>query len=101
MNAPAAYLTKDLIHAAFAAAQNAYAPYSNFHVGAALLSADGQLFTGCNIENAAFSPSNCAERTAFFKQSAKAYVIFKKSLSYAITIHLNRNSAPRVACVCK
>ena len=45
----------------------AYAPYSHFAVGAALLTADGRVFTGCNIENAAYTPTNCAERTAFFK----------------------------------
>ena len=42
-------------------------PYSHFHVGAALLTRQGKIYTGCNIENAAFGPSNCAERTAFFK----------------------------------
>lgn len=44
-----------------------YTPYSNFKVGAALLTEGGKIFTGCNIENAAFTPTNCAERTAFFK----------------------------------
>ncbi len=44
-----------------------YTPYSNFKVGAALLSKSGKVFGGCNIENAAYGPSNCAERTAFFK----------------------------------
>lgn len=44
-----------------------YAPYSNFCVGAALLCKDGKIYTGCNIENAAYTPTNCAERTAFFK----------------------------------
>lgn len=44
-----------------------YAPYSKFHVGAALLGKNGVVYTGCNVENAAFGPSNCAERTALFK----------------------------------
>lgn len=57
----------ELIEKAFAAREKAYAPYSDYLCGAALLSKDGQVFTGCNVENAAFSPSNCAERTAFFK----------------------------------
>ncbi len=56
-----------LIEEAIVAREKAYAPYSNFMVGAALLCADGSIYQGCNIENAAYSPSNCAERTAFFK----------------------------------
>lgn len=58
---------KKLINAASKARENSYAPYSDFYVGAALLTCGGQIFTGCNIENASYSPSNCAERTAFFK----------------------------------
>lgn len=58
---------KLLIQKAMEAMQFSYSPYSRFRVGAALLSRDGQIFTGCNIENAAFGPSNCAERTAVFK----------------------------------
>ena len=56
-----------LISLAVEAMGNAYAPYSGFHVGAALLCSDGTVYTGCNIENAAYSPTNCAERTAIFK----------------------------------
>ncbi len=57
----------ELIRAAFAAQKFAYAPYSKFAVGAALLSKSGKVYTGCNIECATFSPTNCAERTALFK----------------------------------
>ena len=56
-----------LIDLAFAAMDKAYAPYSGYKVGAALLSRSGRVFSGCNVENAAYGPTNCAERTAFFK----------------------------------
>ena len=58
---------QELMRAATEARKTAYAPYSHFLVGAALLTADGRVYTGCNIENAAYTPTNCAERTAFFK----------------------------------
>ena len=58
---------EQLISLAKEAMTHAYAPYSGFHVGAALLCADGTVYQGCNIENAAYGPTNCAERTAFFK----------------------------------
>lgn len=57
----------ELVRAAITARENAYAPYSHFAVGAALLCADGTVYGGCNIENAAYSPGNCAERTAIFR----------------------------------
>lgn len=56
-----------LIETALAQLPFAYTPYSGFKVGAALLTKDGSIYTGCNIENAAYTPTNCAERTAFFK----------------------------------
>lgn len=59
--------TRELCDAALEARHRAYVPYSHFAVGAALLCKDGTVFTGCNIENSAFGPTNCAERTAIFK----------------------------------
>ena len=57
----------ELILLAKKAAEYSYAPYSGFNVGAALLCKSGKVYTGCNIENASYSPTNCAERTAIFK----------------------------------
>ena len=57
---------EDLIKAAFEAEKNAYAPYSNYHVGAAIGTKDGRIFLGANIENASFGATNCAERSAVF-----------------------------------
>lgn len=58
---------KKLIETAIEARKKSYSPYSHYRVGAALLTSDGHMFSGCNIENAAYTPTNCAERTAFFK----------------------------------
>ena len=58
---------KELIETAIGMRNYSYAPYSNFKVGAALLAKNGTVYTGCNVENAGYTPCNCAERTAFFK----------------------------------
>ena len=67
---------QQLIRAAFAARRFAYTPYSHFKVGAALLARSGQVFTGCNIESASYSPTNCAERTALFKAVSEGVTEF-------------------------
>lgn len=70
-------LVEDLIELAIRQTEFSYAPYSRFRVGAALLAKDGKLYTGCNIENAGFSPTNCAERTAFFKAVSEGVTEFE------------------------
>ena len=67
---------QQLIRMALAAREKAYAPYSDFMVGAALRAADGRIFTGCNVENAAFTPTSCAERTALFKAVSEGVTKF-------------------------
>lgn len=68
---------KVLIDAARTARSKSYSPYSHFQVGAALLTQSGEIYTGCNIESASFSPTNCAERTAFFKAVSEGVMEFK------------------------
>ena len=58
---------KELMAVAVKAREMSYSPYSNFRVGAALLGLSGKVYTGCNVENAGYTPTNCAERTALFK----------------------------------
>lgn len=67
-----------LIKLANEAKEKAYAPYSNFKVGASLLTKEGKVFTGCNIENASYGATNCAERTAIFKAVSEGYKDFLK-----------------------
>lgn len=78
-----------LIECAKSATKNSYSPYSNFKVGAALLCSDGKIFTGCNIENASFSPTVCAERVAFFNAISNGYN--KSSDFCAIAIVCQKN----------
>lgn len=68
---------KELVKKALEAQKFSYSPYSNFQVGAALLTKTGKIYTGCNIENAAYSPTNCAERTAFFKAVSEGELQFE------------------------
>ena len=70
------FSTTQLIQEAIAAMQYSYSPYSHFCVGAALLTKSGKIYRGCNIENAAYTPTNCAERTAFFKAVSEGELEF-------------------------
>ena len=67
---------QELIRMALKARESAYVPYSDFMVGAALRAEDGRVFTGCNVENAAFTPTSCAERTALFKAVSEGVTKF-------------------------
>ena len=81
---------EELVKKAYEAQKFSYSPYSTFQVGAALLTKNGKVYTGCNIENAAFSPTNCAERTAFFKAVSEGETEFK-----AIAVVGNKKDAPK------
>ncbi|WP_330384789.1 cytidine deaminase [Bariatricus massiliensis] len=70
-------LVVHMIDTALGQLKYSYTPYSGFKVGAALLADNGKIYTGCNIENAAYTPSNCAERTAFFKAVSEGITKFK------------------------
>jgi cytidine deaminase len=83
-----------LLQSARAATKRAYAPYSNFKVGSALLTSDGKIFSGCNVENASYGLTNCAERTAIF--SAMAQV--GPSLSIRALAVVNDQEAPCSPC---
>ena len=71
-------INQTLVEDAIEATKFAYVPYSNFKVGAAILAESGKIYTGCNIENASYSPTNCAERTAIFKAVSEGVTKFKK-----------------------
>jgi cytidine deaminase len=82
-----------LIQAAIQAAEKAYAPYSNYRVGAALLAEDGTVYRGCNVENAAYGSSICAERTAVLKAVSEGERHFK-----AIAVATQNGGAPCGPC---
>ena len=86
---------KKLAQESIAAKEFAYTPYSHFRVGAALLTKDGKIYRGCNIENAAYTPTNCAERTAFFKAVSEGRTKFK---ALAVVADTEGPCAPCGAC---
>lgn len=86
---------KDLINEAKIAMEFAYVPYSNFKVGAALLTSSGKVYRGCNIENASFGATNCAERTAIFKAISEGEILFDK---IAVVSSSNEHTFPCGIC---
>ena len=74
---------KELFRMAVKASENAYVPFSNFHVGAALLTKDGQVYTGCNIENSSYGATICAERVAVTKAISEGKRAFRRIAVYA------------------
>ena len=88
-----------LIDQAIGMMDYSYAPYSHFHVGAALLAKNGSVYGGCNIENAAYTPSNCAERTAFFKAVSEGVLEFDAiCIVGGMNKELNKYAAPCGVC---
>lgn len=86
---------KELVKLAIEAREKAYVPYSKFKVGAAIEMEDGGVFTGCNIENASYGATNCAERTAIFKAVSEGHTIMKK---IAIVGDMSTYTAPCGIC---
>ena len=84
-----------LMDCAIKARENAYSPYSHFAVGAALLCEDGTLYEGCNIENASYGLTNCAEQTAIFKAVSEGHIKFK---ALAVVADTEGPCAPCGAC---
>lgn len=87
--------TEDLCQKAVDMIQMAYAPYSRFRVGAAVECDDGSVYTGCNIENAAFTPTCCAERTAIFKAVSEGHRRFRR---IAVAAETDEFTAPCGVC---
>ncbi|TDX52375.1 cytidine deaminase [Orenia marismortui] len=88
-------LIQKLVKEAKKARENAYVPYSEFRVGAAVLTKDGKVHTGCNVENSSYGLSNCAERTAIFKAISEGEIDFE---AIAIVADTDRACPPCGAC---
>ncbi|MDW7675726.1 MAG: cytidine deaminase [Bacillota bacterium] len=88
-------MEQKLIKLALKAKENAYTPYSKFNVGAALLTESGEIFTGCNVENASYGLANCAERTAIFKAVSEGHTKFQK---IAVVTDIEDFASPCGAC---
>jgi cytidine deaminase len=88
-------LHRELVSEALAAKDKAYAPYSKFRVGAALLTESGEIFTGCNVENASYGLANCAERTAVFKAVSAGHTKFQ---AIAVVSDSKQHASPCGAC---
>lgn len=86
---------KNLFNKALKASENAYAPYSNFHVGAAVIGDNGKIYVGCNVENASYGLTNCAERTAIFSAVADGC---KKIRAVMIVAPTGHKTGPCGAC---
>lgn len=86
---------KKLSKIAINARENAYVPYSKFKVGAAVITEDGSIYTGCNIENASYGATNCAERTAIFKAVSEGH---KKIKAIAVVGDMSTNTYPCGIC---
>lgn len=86
---------KKLSKLAIDARENAYVPYSKFKVGAAVITEDGSIYTGCNIENASYGATNCAERTAIFKAVSEGH---KKIKAIAVVGDMSTNTYPCGIC---
>ena len=87
---------QELLQAAQRVSEKAYAPFSKFHVGAAILTAGGKVFTGCNVENSSFGMTNCAERTAIFSAVADGAVSAHTDL-VAVAV-VNKDGVPCSPC---
>lgn len=91
-------LDSELMERAIQSRQYAYTPYSGFKVGAALLASNGTVYTGCNIENSSFTPTVCAERTAFFKAISEGVMKFEKIAVVGGKDELNEYCPPCGVC---